>query len=343
MCHALQGHCLPRTAGTQRHCTHLPALWKQEIPKRSKGSAGMQGCCPSSTAGMHGCHPSSTVGTWDTAGMHSCLPSITAEIHSTAYTAGIPPIHHCRGTGHCHGRERAGLPSLHCQHSSTASLALRDTKPPPIQHCRDAGAPSIIPPALHAGHCHPPVALTGRGALPIPVLEGQRLTAHSAAQIPQSGPCASLCTAQPQHTAMAGTASPLCCTVTRQPHTLRQQTLFPSLTADTLFLPIPPTPDWDTAHTCTGCPPHCCRGSGRRSAPLHCRDTHCTRCTAGIQPLETSSQCAHAAEALPATSAPSHRPTAHCLGQCLATSFPVPCFPLSECTSRVQAHPHGFC
>ena len=339
---------------------HLPALQKQEHQKGGRGSA-----C---SAGLQGCHPSSTAGTWGTARIQSYLPSVTAGIQGTACTAQIPLIHHCRDPGHCHGRDRAALPSLHCRHSSTASLALRDAKAPPIRHCRDAGAPCIIYPARRAGHCHPPVPLTETGALPTPVLEGHRLTAHPALQCrrtPQGRPCASprsSGTAQPQHTAMGVTASPLCCTVTRQPHTLHQQILFLSLTADTVpshSLPLqtgtlhahtgwPPCPTWAALHhpPSANVHPTRCRGSDRSTAPLHCRDAHCTRCTAGTQPLETSSQYTHCRgsarrtaspiETIPFCAKPHALSPSPCLVLCLATSFPVPHFPFWEHTFLLQ-------
>lgn len=293
----------------------------------------MQGCHPSSiagtwgTTGVQGCHPSSTARTWGTARIQSYLPSITAGIQGTARTAGISPIHHCRDTRHCHGRDRAALPSLHCQHSSTASLALRDTKAPPIWHCRDAGAPCITRPALRAGHCHPSAPLAERGALPTPVLEGHRLTAHPALQsrhTPQ-GRSRSSGTAQPQHTAMVGTASPLCCTVTRQPHTLHQQILFPLLTADTLFLPIP-------SHSRLG---HCTHVLGAHPAPQG------QPRTAHPVPMSTPPAAETVTEVLPACIAETH--TAHAAPQAPSHWKPPPSMHTLQRQCQVHCQPHRDC
>lgn len=131
------------------------------------------------------------------AGQGLCLPCRDAGLPPTQHCRDmghctdteLPPIGHRRDTGHCHGGDRAALPSLHCRHSSTASLALRDTKAPPIQHCRDAGAPSIIHPALHARHCHPPVPLAEREPLPTLVLRVTHCPPCTAVQTYPTGPC----------------------------------------------------------------------------------------------------------------------------------------------------------
>lgn len=142
VCHALQGHCLPRTAGTQRHCTNLPALQKQEHQKRGRGSA-----CP---AGMQGCHPPSTAGTWGTARIQSYLPSVTAGTQGTA-TAGTEQ--HCppctAGT--------AALPAWRCEirrHHPSSTAGMQEPRASSILHCMRGTAIRLCP-SQNESHCPP--------------------------------------------------------------------------------------------------------------------------------------------------------------------------------------------
>ena len=151
-----------------------------------------------------------------------------ARTWSTACTAGLPPLQHCRDAAHCHSRHSAALPSLSCQ--------LCAAKAPPTQHCRDAGALHNTCTALHAGHCHLPVAPVEEATVPSTV-SGEHCPPCAAA--PSTHPVApepSCSPAWPQNIATGSTASPLRCTVSRQPCTLHQAKSVPC------SFPFPPAP-----------------------------------------------------------------------------------------------------
>lgn len=151
----MQGCHAPSTAGTRGTAsTQLPPI-HHCLHRRNSSSHhfGTQ-----DIAGMQDCHPSSTAGTRGTPGVlpvRHCRAAGHCRATGRCGHAGLPPLQRCRAVGHCCGRDRAALPLLHCQHSGTASLALRGTEAPPTRHCRDAGALSIIPPALPMECCHP--------------------------------------------------------------------------------------------------------------------------------------------------------------------------------------------
>lgn len=348
MCHALRGHCLPRTAGTQRH---------QRICQPSR-NGGRGSACP---AGVQGCHPS----------IQHCRDM------GQRRGAELPPIQHCRDTGHSQDTE---LPPIHpcgdpghCLHSrSTTHPSLQrhralprqghsgtaDRAAPPASHCTTrryhpsgtAGMQEphacIIHPALHAGHCQPAMPLAEGGPLPTPALHRHRPAALAALQCSQTPP----------------QGRPL---ALHSPSLLRWQAQHPPSAAQSLgnptagaskdrslcslqtccSFPFPPAPDWDTVRTrwvptrCR-CPPNPLQRQGQKCCPPCIAETHTLHTLhRRHRPLETSSQCAHAhGRAVPAALPPPLpcQATCPCLVLCLATSFPVPHSPFWKRTFLIQ-------
>lgn len=176
---------LPATHGGDTEApAHLPALqkWGQGLCLLCRGAAlqrhrTAQGCRAATHPALQG---------------HRALPGYRATSHPSLWGfRALPALqeYHPSITAETRGTATAGT-QRHCRQSSTASLTLHGAKVPPIRHCRDAGAPCIIHPALH---CHPSVPLTERGPLPTPVLDRHRpaaLAAPQCSQTPQGRPLA---------------------------------------------------------------------------------------------------------------------------------------------------------
>lgn len=154
--------------------------------------------------------------------------------------AATPPAVQGHGARLWQGQSSTALAALPAQwHCQPRTARYRGTTHPALQGCR--------------GPEHHP-SCTARGALPPPVplaIRGTPGPCPGCAAV-QEPPRAARGSAQPRHTATAAQHPPRC-TVTRQPHTLRQQLLFPSSLQTHCSFPFPPTPVWDVART--GCPP----------------------------------------------------------------------------------------
>lgn len=290
---------------------------------------------PSITACTAGTAAAITSGTLDTAGMQDCRPSSTA---GTPGAPGMLPVQHCRAAGNCRATGRcgdAGLPPLqHCRAQGTAVAGAE-------QHCPCCTASTV---ALPASHCqvqrhHPPgtagmqgpephPSCAACGAVPPPVSqqsEGHGVPAQAALQCRK--PRAASGSAQPRLTATAAQHPPRC-TVTRQPHTLRQQLLFPSSLQTHCSFPFLPLQSgtWHAlgAHP-VPVPTSLLQRSAGSTAPLHCRDTPALLhpCTAAPLPPHTAAPlhpCPHHWHLFPMpTYCPGHASPTGCPLLCQAT------------------------